>query len=167
MSFRCALCETTWISRRLLRRHLRYDHRFIAQPDAPPPPPEEAPQGRPEPTNDGKADHREILASPGVSVDFDNGSTENLASVRQGILTEVRQRASAMRRTLQLEVISEPLVARRVQRQRGAIFPPPVPRYRPPHPTPQEVERVKKALFTCSNHSSPEAAGGCRDQHRN
>ena len=139
---RCTTCSAEFDTERLLKRHLFFRHRekntggldmgrtpvlLVHQPAC------NRSVGR---VSDSTAD---VVAVSGPSA---MPPPPTLAEIRQSILLELRQRASDLRMALHAnDVTPAKMSGRRV------VFPPPVPRYRPPRPAPEEVRRVRKVLF--------------------
>lgn len=129
--FICPKCERDFHRARLLRWHLKKHCGGII------------------PANPKVIDEdqtTESPTSPGVSIDF--GPSTDVLTARQDILAEIQDRASSLRQMLEDSNTSKAPVKTQIPRRKEAIFPPPVPRYQPPRPTRQEVDRVRKALFT-------------------
>ena len=78
-------------------------------------------------------------------------SANDAAADRRSVLAQIRQRVDEFRRAARASAATaEPgeQFLDRHQRRRNAVYPAPVPRYQPPFPTKEEMDRVKRVLFT-------------------
>lgn len=83
-------------------------------------------------------------ADPPSAAIADLQPLRDVTDIRKSVLQEIRARATILKETLGF-VTPRPVPDRRHQ---GSLFPAAVPRWQPPFPLHDEIERVKKALFT-------------------
>ena len=150
VSLSCRQCQQMCRTQRLLTRHMYFVHNIkkynhdIAGHNGPLSPNEMSP---PLVSVDFADDNQPAsrIVSTARSTARDLAPNRDVAMARRQVLTELQHRASDLRETLRRA--DKLQVSERVQRRQAAVFPPAVPRYQPPRPTPQEVAKVRRFLF--------------------